>query len=603
MEQQELKRVVEALIFAADAPLTAERIRETLPEELNGFDLDRIVEDLNRDYSGSGRAFFIRQIAGGYQVTTRPELHSWIRKLFLGRNKMRLSQAALETLAIVAFKQPISRVDVAQIRGVNSDGVIGTLLEKKLITISGRSEGVGRPLLYNTTPEFLQYFGVNDLVDLPKPREIEELIGKEGMPEEVLQALSDEKQLELPMELNVEGMESEETVPAAQPNLGEKFKAAAAFLEPEDDAILAAEEPSARDEIFQIEEAIAPDETTETEDDAILAAEEPTPLDEILQTEETIAADETVESEDAVEPEDDAILVSEEPIARDEIFQTEEAIAPDETVAAEDAAETEVDAILVEDPEADAAEFFEEQKQKNVSDDENTSSENGEGKKTAAPELSAASSSALSDESALASENYTFRAEPGKDFFLAGDRPAIAEKASSWPEEMARLSLSNESPAPEVHIVDLETLAASIPSFSISDETAAPENNEPASPMVAEQNRASEPVIVNFAEMTEAVSNAPVVHIVEIEQAEAVQAAPLQAEFAPDLEMVPQEQPRFMNAREEAAGVQNETPPFFVPAPPENGAQPAREFESGAMVFFKKAVGWIKNAWQKLVGR
>ncbi|MGH7494165.1 MAG: SMC-Scp complex subunit ScpB [bacterium] len=231
MEQQELKRVIEALIFAADAPLTAERIRETLPEELNGFDLNHLVAELNRDYEDSGRAFFIRHIAGGYQVSTRPELHNWVKKLFLGRNKMRLSHAALETLAIVAFKQPISRVDVAQIRGVNSDGVIGTLLEKKLITISGRSEGVGRPLLYNTTPEFLQYFGVNDLSDLPKPREIEELIGKEGMPEEVLHALSDEKQLELPMNVNAEGQtEAEDLAPqvAAPAPIDEKSEAALA---------------------------------------------------------------------------------------------------------------------------------------------------------------------------------------------------------------------------------------------------------------------------------------------------------------------------------------------------------------------------------------
>lgn len=233
MEHQELKRVIEALIFASDAPLTAERIRETLPEELNGADLNQLVDDLNRDYAESGRAFFIRQIAGGFQVTTRPELHTWVKKLFLGRNKMRLSQAALETLAIVAFKQPISRVDVAQIRGVNSDGVIGTLLEKKLITISGRSEGVGRPLLYSTTPEFLQYFGVNDLSDLPKPREIEELIGREGMPEEVLQALSDDKQLELPIELNAEAAaEKQENEPLpAPPASGETPEALSALVQ------------------------------------------------------------------------------------------------------------------------------------------------------------------------------------------------------------------------------------------------------------------------------------------------------------------------------------------------------------------------------------
>jgi segregation and condensation protein B len=204
MDTQELKRIVEALIFAADGPLSAERILETLDPQ-NGFELDAVIDELNREYEGSGRAFTIRQVAGGYQIVTQPNYASWIKKLYLGRQKTRLSQAALETLALIAFKQPISRVEIGQIRGVNSDGVIGTLLERKLITISGRSEAVGRPLLYSTTPDFLKYFGLNDLADLPKPREIEELFGKEGMPEELLHALSqDDPQLSLPINVEAE---------------------------------------------------------------------------------------------------------------------------------------------------------------------------------------------------------------------------------------------------------------------------------------------------------------------------------------------------------------------------------------------------------------
>jgi segregation and condensation protein B len=199
METQELKRIVEALIFAADEPLSGDRLAETLELE-NGFDPEALIAELNRDYQESGRAFAIRKVAGGYQIVTQQNYASWIRKLYLGRQKNRLSHAALETLALIAFKQPISRVDIAQIRGVNSDAVIGTLLERKLITISGRSETVGRPLLYSTTPEFLKYFGINDIADLPKPREIEELFSKEGMPEELLQALSQtDAQLSLPI--------------------------------------------------------------------------------------------------------------------------------------------------------------------------------------------------------------------------------------------------------------------------------------------------------------------------------------------------------------------------------------------------------------------
>ncbi|MDZ7288516.1 MAG: SMC-Scp complex subunit ScpB [candidate division KSB1 bacterium] len=199
MDTHEIKRIVEALVFAADAPLSAERILETLGLQ-NGFDLNSVIDELNREYQESGRTFAIRQVAGGYQIVTKPDYASWIRRLYLGRQRTRLSQAALETLALIAFKQPISRVEIAQIRGVNSDGVIGTLLERRLITISGRAETVGRPLLYSTTPEFLKYFGLNDLADLPKPREIEELFGKEGMPEELVQALSQEDpQLSLPI--------------------------------------------------------------------------------------------------------------------------------------------------------------------------------------------------------------------------------------------------------------------------------------------------------------------------------------------------------------------------------------------------------------------
>ncbi|MDZ7361644.1 MAG: SMC-Scp complex subunit ScpB [candidate division KSB1 bacterium] len=225
METQELKRIVEALIFAADEPLSADRIAETL-ELQNGFDLGVLIEELNRDYHESGRAFTIRKVAGGYQIVTQQNYASWIRKLYLGRQKNRLSHAALETLALIAFKQPISRVDIAQIRGVNSDAVIGTLLERKLITISGRSETVGRPLLYSTTPEFLKYFGINDITDLPKPREIEELFSKEGMPEELLQALSQtDTQLSLPINIDGEtpspAEETENKIEPSQPPTAE----------------------------------------------------------------------------------------------------------------------------------------------------------------------------------------------------------------------------------------------------------------------------------------------------------------------------------------------------------------------------------------------
>lgn len=124
-------------------------------------------------------------------MVTREAYSGWLRKLFQRRIKSRLSHAALETLSVIAFRQPVSRTEVDAIRGVNSEGVVRTLLERKLITISGRADGPGRPLLYKTTREFLRYFGINDISDLPKPREMEELLKEEKDPDAEVQDLPD----------------------------------------------------------------------------------------------------------------------------------------------------------------------------------------------------------------------------------------------------------------------------------------------------------------------------------------------------------------------------------------------------------------------------
>lgn len=212
MNLNELKPIVEALVFASDSPVSVERLQETL-EDIDAATIAEVITALNQDYAASERSFFIRLVGGGYHISTKPEFNTWIKKLFFGRQKYRLTQASMETLAIIAFKQPISRVDIAQIRGVNSDAVVGSLMERKLVTIVGRSEGVGRPLLYGTTPEFLKYFGINDLAELPKPREIEELFSKEGLPDEVAQLLAEtDKQLSLP--ISFEGESAREAEPA-----------------------------------------------------------------------------------------------------------------------------------------------------------------------------------------------------------------------------------------------------------------------------------------------------------------------------------------------------------------------------------------------------
>ena len=139
------------------------------------------VEQLNAHYLEQNSAFRIVEIAGGFQFATRPEFAEYVVRLFKEKSRRRLSGAALETLAIIAYKQPVSKLDVENIRGVNCDEVLKSLLEKNLITITGRAEAVGRPLLYGTTVDFLRHFGLPEIGDLPKPREIEELMKEESI--------------------------------------------------------------------------------------------------------------------------------------------------------------------------------------------------------------------------------------------------------------------------------------------------------------------------------------------------------------------------------------------------------------------------------------
>ena len=181
-------KIIEALIFASDTPITENRIKSVILE-LDSTEINDIINELNDEYDRNGHAFKIVQLAGGFQFVTRSEYAQYIKQYYKGRAKSKLSRASLETLAIVAFKQPISRPEIDSIRGVNSDGVVKNLLERNLIYISGRSEHIGRALLYSTTPQFLQYFGINDIADLPRPKEIEELLGSG---QEELQLYSEE---------------------------------------------------------------------------------------------------------------------------------------------------------------------------------------------------------------------------------------------------------------------------------------------------------------------------------------------------------------------------------------------------------------------------
>ena len=159
--------VVEAVLFSTDAPLSSGKIAQILGIGTAG-DVKRHIESLNRRYTESGSAFRIEEIAGGFQMFTLPDYNPWIAKMHKARAESRLSQAALETLAIVAYKQPIMRADIEGIRGVAVGDMLVRLRDTKLIKIVGRAEEVGRPLLYGTTKRFLEVFGLSSLADLPK---------------------------------------------------------------------------------------------------------------------------------------------------------------------------------------------------------------------------------------------------------------------------------------------------------------------------------------------------------------------------------------------------------------------------------------------------
>lgn len=182
--------VIEALIFSSDDPLQNSDIIKAIKgidgedTQITSDDIETAVSELNKKYEESNAPFRIIHVASGYLYATRPEFSKYVGFLSSEKSKRRLSQAALETLAIIAYKQPVTKPDIEKIRGVNSDYILNTLLEKNLVTISGRAETIGRPLLYGTTDEFLIYFGLNKISDLPKPREIEEIMKDEDFLEQ-----------------------------------------------------------------------------------------------------------------------------------------------------------------------------------------------------------------------------------------------------------------------------------------------------------------------------------------------------------------------------------------------------------------------------------
>jgi segregation and condensation protein B len=194
---ENIKHIIESLLFVAEEPLSVDKIKR-ITVHAETAEIREALNDLSTEYDARQGGYYLDEVAGGFQFRTRPEYNEWIRKMIQPR-PLRLSKAALETLVIIAYKQPIIRSDIEHLRGVDCGGVLRVLLERKLIRVLGRREIAGRPLIYATTKRFLEVFDLKDLKDLPTPKEIEELgasltESEENMTREPVEDFGDESE-------------------------------------------------------------------------------------------------------------------------------------------------------------------------------------------------------------------------------------------------------------------------------------------------------------------------------------------------------------------------------------------------------------------------
>lgn len=265
MEASEKRRIVEALILSSAEPLSAAKIAEIIPYCNEGQTKD-LINELNTEYSEQDRSFEIWEVAGGFQIRTRAEFSGYLQKLQKER-AMRLSPAALETLSIIAYRQPVTRAEVEDVRGVDAGATVKSLLERHLIRIAGQREVPGRPMLYGTTRRFLEVFGLERLKDLPTLREIDELAREQGLLDKAGEG----------SDVGPEGSEGSEVAPisgmldaadAAVEAATEVAEEAAAAIEAESEELL--DEEAVGDEVLEDRVAPAGDNTStnETEDAA-----------------------------------------------------------------------------------------------------------------------------------------------------------------------------------------------------------------------------------------------------------------------------------------------------------------------------------------------
>lgn len=238
MPPSNLRSALEALLFASDQPLTPALLAEAL--EAGADEVAAALHALGEEYAGREAGIELREMAGGWIFTTAPAQSEWVARMLRGKRRMRLSRAALETMAIVAYKQPVTKSEIEAIRGVDASGVLATLLERNLVTIKGRSTVVGRPLLYGTTNEFLNYFGLRDLSELPRPEELRALVA--AREPEQLEMLEMDPASGMPLALAPPAADSGDAPAAAETGLEggpEEDAASEAFSLAEADAAIA----------------------------------------------------------------------------------------------------------------------------------------------------------------------------------------------------------------------------------------------------------------------------------------------------------------------------------------------------------------------------
>jgi segregation and condensation protein B len=213
LAREDVRAILEAVIFASPEPVTERQLAHVL-EVVAKEDRDAALQELRVEYERTGRGLQLVDVAGGYQITTRPEYNDWVRELLDPKTPTRLTIQALETLAVIAYKQPVTLPEVIELRGVKSGGVLKTLLEKRLIRIVGRKEVVGRPILYGTTKQFLLHFGLRDLSELPKIEEFAEVLGEEVDVAGLKRAIEAPAPVEVPLDFGPGDGQSDEAGPS-----------------------------------------------------------------------------------------------------------------------------------------------------------------------------------------------------------------------------------------------------------------------------------------------------------------------------------------------------------------------------------------------------